>query len=163
MSKQSVKKRFDLVGKKFENKLFKTNPLSTSGSFNHVRCLRSSLSSSPQQYSSCLYKSFRRGGTRSLELNSIAVKMWAWCPERNMILSAPCVPGIMNKAAYLLSHLKLESTEWVSSPKIFKQIVYVYRMPVLDMFSSTLSHQVPKYFSWILHPEAVGMDTFSVN
>ena len=48
MSKQSVKKRFDLVGKKFENQLFKTNPPSTSGSFNSVRCLRSSLGSSPR-------------------------------------------------------------------------------------------------------------------
>ena len=48
MSKQSVKKRFDLVGKTIENKLFKTNPPSTSGSFSHVRCLRSSLGSSPR-------------------------------------------------------------------------------------------------------------------
>ena len=48
MSEQSVKKRFDLVGQKFENQLFKTNPPSTSGSFNYVRCLRSSLGSSPQ-------------------------------------------------------------------------------------------------------------------
>ena len=46
MSEQSVKKRFDLVGKKFENELFKTNPPSTSGSFNYIRCLRSSLGSS---------------------------------------------------------------------------------------------------------------------
>ena len=48
MSKQSIKKRFDLVGKKFENRLFKTNPPSASGSFSYVRCLRSSLGSSPR-------------------------------------------------------------------------------------------------------------------
>ena len=48
MSKQSVKKRFDLVGKTLENLLFKTNPPSTSGFFNYVRCLRSSLGSSPR-------------------------------------------------------------------------------------------------------------------
>ena len=48
MSEQSVKKRFDLVGQKFENQLFKINPPSTSGSFNYVRCLRSSLGSSPR-------------------------------------------------------------------------------------------------------------------
>ena len=35
MSEQSVKKRFDLMGQKFENQLFKTNPPSTSGSFNY--------------------------------------------------------------------------------------------------------------------------------
>ena len=34
--------------KKFEYKLFKTNPPSTSGSFSYVRCLRSSLGSSPR-------------------------------------------------------------------------------------------------------------------
>ena len=48
MSERSVKKTFDLVGQKFENQLFKTNPPSTSGSFNYVRCLRSSLGSSPR-------------------------------------------------------------------------------------------------------------------
>ena len=98
-----------------------------------------------------------------LFLGFIAVKMWAWCLERNMFLSALYVPGIMNKAAGLLSRPKLESTEWMLCPRIFKQIVYVYKMPVLDMFASTLNHQVPKYFSWILDPQAVGMDAFSVN
>ena len=69
----------------------------------------------------------------------------------------------MNKTEDLLSCLKLESTEWMLSPRIFKQILYVYRMPALDMFASTLSHQVPKYFSWILDPQAVRVDVFSVN
>ena len=103
------------------------------------------------------------GGTRSLELNSIAVKMWAWCLDRNMFLSALYVPGILNKIADLLSCLKLESTEWMLNPRIFKQIANVYRMPVLDMFTSAVNHQVPKYFSWTLDPQAVGMDAFSVN
>ena len=102
-------------------------------------------------------------GTRSLELSSIVVKMWAWCLERNMFLLALYVPGIINKIADLLSRLKLESTEWMLSPRIFKQIVYVYRMPALDMFASTLNHQVPKCFSWTLDPQAVGIDVFSVN
>ena len=80
-----------------------------------------------------------------------------------MFLSALYVPGILNKFADLLSRLKLESTEWMLNPRIFKQIVNVYRMPALDMFASVLNHQVPKYFSWTLDPEAVGMDAFSVN
>ena len=73
------------------------------------------------------------------------------------------VPGILNKIADLLSHLKLESTEWMLNPRIFKQIANVYRMPVLDMFAFALNHQVQKYFSWTLDPQAVGMDAFSVN
>ena len=80
-----------------------------------------------------------------------------------MFLSAPCVLLIMNKIADLLSCLKLESTEWMLSPRIFKQIMSVYRMPVLDMFASTLNHQVPRYFSWTLDPQTVRMDAFSVN
>ena len=80
-----------------------------------------------------------------------------------MLFSAPYVPGIMNKIADLLSRLKLESTEWMLNPRIFKQIVYVYRIPVLYMFASALNHQVPKYFSWTLDPQAVGMDAVSVN
>ena len=89
--------------------------------------------------------------------------MWVWCLEKNMFLLALYVPGILNKIADLLSHLKLESTEWMLHPRIFKQIANVYRMPVLDMFASALNHQVPKYFSWTLDPQAVGMDAFSVN
>ena len=196
--------------KKFENQLFKTNPPSTNGSFNYVRCLRSSLGSSPRicknsgfleklsvflapkqkgvksslsgikilnpKSNKCSCSNLHRqqnrtavayinhlGGTRSLELNSIALKMWAWCLERNMFFSALYVPGILNKIAALLSRLKLESTEWMLNPRIFKQIANVYRMPVLDMFASALNHQVPKYFSWTLDPQAVGMDAFSVN
>ena len=80
-----------------------------------------------------------------------------------MFLSALYVPGIMNKITDLLSHLKLESAEWMLSPRIFKQTVYVYNMPVLDMLPSTLNHQVSKYFFWTMDPQAVGMDAFSVN
>ena len=43
------------------------------------------------------------GATRPPELNSITVKMWAWCLEKNMFLSALYLPGIMNKIADLLS------------------------------------------------------------
>ena len=89
--------------------------------------------------------------------------MWAWCLERNLFLSALYVPGILNKIADLLSHLKLKSTEWLLNPRIFKQIINVYRMPVLDVFACVLNHQVPKYFSWTLDPQAVGIDAFSVN
>ena len=80
-----------------------------------------------------------------------------------MFLSALYLPGIMKKTADLSSHLKLESTEWMLSPRIFKQIVYVYGMPVLHMFAFTLNHQVPKYFSWVVDAQAVRMDAFSVN
>ena len=83
--------------------------------------------------------------------------------EEHVPLGSMYIPGIMNKIAHLLTRLKLESTEWMLSPRIFKQIVYVYRMPVPDVFVSTLNHQVPKYYSWTLDPQAVGMDTFSVN
>ena len=75
-----------------------------------------------------------------------------------MFLWSLYVLGIMNKIADFLSCLKLESTEWMLSPRIFKQIVYVYRMPVIDMFASYLNHQAPKYLSWTLDPQAVGMD-----
>ena len=50
------------------------------------------------------------------------------CLERNMFLLALYVPGILNKIADLLSRLKRESTEWMLNPRIFKQIVHVYRM-----------------------------------
>ena len=79
-----------------------------------------------------------------------------------MLLSSVFVPGIMNKMADLLSHLKLESTDWMLSPRIFKQIVCIYGMPILDMSASSLNHQVSKYFSWIQDPQAMGMEAFSI-
>ena len=80
-----------------------------------------------------------------------------------MFLSAQYVPGILNKIADLVSRLKLESTEWMLNPRIFEQIGNVYRMLDLDMFASALNHQIPKYFSLTLDPQAVGVDAFSVN
>ena len=205
MSEQSVKKRFDLVGRKIENQLFKTNPPSTSGSFNYVRCLRSSLGSSPricknsgflenlsvflehkqkgvkssisgikilnpksnkcsclnlhrQQNSGCLYKPFRGHKISGIEFHC-SKNVGVVSREEHVLFRSICT----NKIADLLFRLKLESTEWMLNPRIFKQIVNVYRMPVLDMFTSTLNHQVPKYFSWTLDPQVVGMDAFSVN
>ena len=80
MSEQSVKERFDLVGKKFENQLFKTNPPEFLGkltvflahkqkgvkcSLSGIKFLNSKLNKCSfsnlhrQQNSGCLYKPFR--------------------------------------------------------------------------------------------------------
>ena len=133
MPKQSVKKRFDLVDKKFENRLFKINPpppvdllimsdasdLAWGAHLESVRiqgfwrsCQFSWHINRKELKTASLALKFlipnrtnvhvqiciknrtavayinHLGGTRSLKLNSIAVKMWVWCLEKNMFLSA---------------------------------------------------------------------------
>ena len=35
-----------------------------------------------------------QGGTKSVQLSALATKMWYWCLERNILLSAVHIPGL---------------------------------------------------------------------
>ena len=102
------------------------------------------------------------GGTRSQALSDLAITIWEWCLQRKIYLSAIHMPGIVNKTPDGLSRQKLESTEWMLDSSVLHQIVAVYQQPQVDFFVSHHNHQLPNYFSWILDPQAMGTDAFSI-
>ena len=73
-----------------------------------VVCERSTLSDSHQssdgQYD-CLSLYKPLGRTGSVNLCMLALKMWKWCRQRNIHISAVCIPGQLNFIADILSQL----------------------------------------------------------
>ena len=104
----------------------------------------------------------RQGSTHSLNCNSVTREIWMWALHRNLWLSAAHCPGIYNIHADEASRLFNDSTEWMLSKDIFKDICKKFGMPTIDLFASRLNHQVPVYAAWQPDPGAVIIDCFSV-
>ena len=73
------------------------------------------------------------GGTGSVNLCLLALKMWKWCRQRNIHISAFYIPGQLNFIADILSRLINLNSEWKLNPAIFRQICVIYTTPDLDL------------------------------
>ena len=63
-----------------------------------------------------------------------------------------------------MSRLLNENIEWRLASFIFHKIVNLFKItPEIDLFASTLNHQVPKYISWNPDQEAFAIDAFSIS
>ena len=58
----------------------------------------------------------KMGGTRSPDLIALTRRIWAWCLERKLQLSAQHIPGKLNLTADFLSR---DSTDWILNLDIF--------------------------------------------
>ena len=63
-----------------------------------------------------------QGGTKSVQLSALAIEMWYWCLEKNILFSAVHIPGLKNLFADPLSHFKNLSTEWMLNRAVFRKI-----------------------------------------
>ena len=102
-------------------------------------------------------------GTKSVQLSALATKIWCWCLERSIYLSAIHIPGLKNLFTDPLSCLKSLSMEWMLNRAVFCQIVAIYGLPDIDLFTSALNHQIKRYVSWIEDPRAQAKDAFSIS
>ena len=59
-----------------------------------------------------------KGGTLSVPLMSLALEIWTWCLQRNILISAQHVPGKENTIADLESRTFLDSTDWQLDPTV---------------------------------------------
>ena len=59
-----------------------------------------------------------KGGTHSVPLMSLALEIWTWCLQRNILISAQHVPGKENTIADLESRTFLDSTDWQLDPTV---------------------------------------------
>ncbi|XP_071789789.1 uncharacterized protein [Asterias amurensis] len=89
-----------------------------------------------------------KGGTHTCtsSLSHLAIKMWKWCMQREIILTAYHVPGIDNCIADYQSRVFVDRLEWVLHPQIFAQLCrHLQYRPTIDLFASRLHHQIPRY------------------
>ena len=102
------------------------------------------------------------GGIRSEQCNRLAKDIWIWCMNRNIWLSATHVPGSENDADSESRKFN-ENVEWKLNETIFAEIVRIWGLRSIDMFATRLNKQVDQFVSWKPDPDAIAVDSFSLN
>ena len=78
-------------------------------------------------------------GTKSQQLNDLALEIWHWCISRNIWLSAVHIVGKTNVEADRKSRQFSDQHEWIVDTKEFKIIQNRYPMLDIDLFASRLN------------------------
>lgn len=100
------------------------------------------------------------GGTVSTQLTELAKELWMWALEKDIFLSAQHIPGVSNTIADLESRTLRDRSDWMLCPCIFMAINRIFGPLNVDLFTSRLTYQIPRYFSWRPDPLAEAMDAF---
>lgn len=103
------------------------------------------------------------GGMTSLELDCLSSKIWKWCSERNIFITAQYIPGAENIHADTMSRNFSDSKEWKLKHEIFLRVCSHFFLPDIDLFASRLNYQIQKFVSWTYDPEAFATDAFSIS
>ena len=97
----------------------------------------------------------KMGGAPSRDLCQLALRMWNWCIDHHITISAEHLPGSQNQVADRESRSKADSSEWALDGHILMD----KRGPcTVDLFASRLSAKLPTYYSWRLDPGATAVD-----
>ena len=96
-----------------------------------------------------------KGGSKSLECNTIASEIWHWCLDRGNIISAEHIPGILNQEADFESRNQNHNTEWSLDRTVTNRIFKVFNLiPSVDLFATRINTKVEKFVSWKPDPLA---------
>ena len=104
----------------------------------------------------------RLGGTRSQYLTALALDIWCYALDRNMVISAIHVPGKWNRIADGKSRIFNYSIEWMLNHNLFKQVTKHLGLPVVDLFASRVNDQMPEFVSWKPEQGAIATDAFNI-
>ena len=105
----------------------------------------------------------KQGGSCSARLCSLALKLWEFCIQRNIMIKAVHVPGIDNSEADALSRMPSNDHSYFLSQEVFDNIQSNLLFPLtIDCFASRLNYKLPIYFSWNHDPLSSMVDAFSV-
>ena len=106
----------------------------------------------------------KKGSTKSLQMDEIARQVWKWAIDRNIILSATHIPGILNEEADEESRMGDQSSEWMIDSSTFRSLCKGLNFsPSIDLFASRLNHQLETFASFRPDPEAWHIDAFSLD
>ena len=103
------------------------------------------------------------GGSKSLELNCLALKMWEWSTTHDNWISAVHLAGKLNVRADAQSRNFSDKHEWTLNSSVFTDILSQYPELNIDLFATRLNHKLPTYCSWKPDPGCSFIDAFSVN
>jgi hypothetical protein len=103
------------------------------------------------------------GGTKSTELNGLAIQIWEWCIQKSMWVSAVHIAGKLNCDADTKSRVFNDRHEYMLDKIAFQSILRQYPDLNFDLFASRLNKQLDEYASWKPDPECKIVDAFSVH
>ena len=83
--------------------------------------------------------------------------------ERKIHLTAEYISSLSNQTADYGSQNFQNSSEWKLCSTVFKQICCHLRKPLLDLFTSRLSNQLPQNIAWREDSQSVVTDAFQQN
>ena len=95
--------------------------------------------------------------------NNLARKIWLWCRNKNIWLSAAYIPSAQNVEADSESRLDHDNKEWELNNKWFHKICDKFFQPDIDLFATRLNNKSTKYVSWKPDPFALAVDAFTMN
>ena len=79
------------------------------------------------------------GGIKSETCNNIAFRIWDFCTENNMRISAAHIPGKDNIETDHQSRILQDATEWKLHPELFQKNVDKFEKPDIDLFASRIN------------------------
>lgn len=103
------------------------------------------------------------GGVKSPDCNKVAHKIWLWCVERRIWISAAYIKGTENTIADSLSRKYDDQGEWSLHQAKFNKIFDLYDTIEIDLFASRLNKKCHKFVSWLPDAEAFFIDAFTEN
>ena len=100
-------------------------------------------------------------GGKEPQLNTLACRVWNWCIENDLWVSATHIPGVENTVADYESRHFNDRGEWSLDSQVFQKIEAIFGKLEIDLFASRINTKCSKYVAWRRDPQAVFIDAFS--
>ena len=107
------------------------------------------------------YINYIGGGT--IPCNQLTRKLWLWCVERNLWITATHIPGKLNVLPDNESRHTFYDTEWKLDPAVFKTVSAFWGKPFINLSSSRLNFQLRPFVSRKPDPQAFAIDALSIS
>ena len=104
----------------------------------------------------------KMGGPHSDRLSRLAMEVWGWCLQRNIVIHAEHLPGKENVQADWESRHMSDSSDWRLDREVFETLEQLFGPFSVDLFASRTNYQLPIYCSWRPDPTAWAVDALSI-
>ena len=107
------------------------------------------------------YINYMGGGT--IPCNQLTRKLWSWCVERNLWITATHIPRKLNVLPDNESRYTFYATEWKLDPAVFKTVSAFWGKPSINLSASRLNFQLRPFVSRKPDPQAFAIDALSIS
>ena len=103
-----------------------------------------------------------QGGSCSARLCHLALDIWNFCIQRNIMIQAIHIPGVENIEADKLSRMPFNDHSYYLSQNTFDNIQDKLSFPLyIDCFASRLNYKLPNFISFLSDPLSSMVNAFS--